>query len=131
MPQTILIVDDDDVFRDGLYCLLDDEDFQVYQANNGRAAMQMLKEKIAEIDLVITDILMPQMDGIEFSRWVRDTYPDMTVLAMSGGSRLTIQGTEKHYNYLSTCLKLGYVQDAIEKPFEVQEIIKKIQGLLN
>ena len=130
MTQTILIVDDDDVFRSGLACLLDDADFSTYAANNGRAAMSVLKEKGDEINLVITDVIMPQMDGIEFSRWVKEHYPSITILAMSGGSRLTVKGTEKHYSYLSTCLKLGYAQDTIEKPFEVDEILDKIQHLL-
>ena len=130
MAQTILIVDDDDVFRNGLSCLLDDEDFNTYEANNGRSAIAVLKDKANEIDLIITDVIMPHMDGIEFSRWVKENHPNITTLAMSGGSRLTIKGTEKHYSYLSTCLKLGYVQDAIEKPFEVHEILEKIHTLL-
>ena len=69
-PKHILIVEDDKDYRDVLTELLEEEGFKVHYAENGQVGMDLLKN--TDIDLVLLDILMPQMDGITFYNNMRN-----------------------------------------------------------
>ena len=63
MPESILIVDDEDIIRESLTFILAKEGYRVREAPNGRAALDIIRED--GIDLVLTDLEMPEMKGIE------------------------------------------------------------------
>ncbi|HNF87104.1 MAG TPA: response regulator, partial [bacterium] len=71
MPKKILIVDDNKTVRTLLSINLRKENFEVIEAENGAEGLQMVNDHLP--DLVISDIIMPQMDGFEFCRKVRET----------------------------------------------------------
>lgn len=81
--KKVLLVEDDEFGRYALRELLSDAAFDVAEADNGLAARRMLEGDT--FDLVVTDIFMPDMDGIELIRLIRKTYPDVKILALSGG----------------------------------------------
>ena len=82
MPK-IMLVEDDEIGRFAFRSLLDGAGCQVVDVDNGFEAVRMLQQD--HFDLVITDVFMPEMDGVELIREIRDSYPDMKVLAVSGG----------------------------------------------
>ena len=76
----ILIVDDEKLEREGIKYLLSQEEGErkIYEASNGREALKVLKEK--EIDLLLTDIKMPHMDGLELTSRVKEQKPELPVV---------------------------------------------------
>lgn len=82
MPQTILIADDHRLLREGLRALLERDGFQVIaEADNGRSAVRLAKE--LQPDIVITDIAMPDLNGLEATRQICAEAPRAKVLALS------------------------------------------------
>src|ERR1700694_2289923 len=79
----VLIIDDDVEMRDLLVTLLDAHGFRVLTASNGVRGLQMIRESAPRV--VLTDILMPEQDGMETIRAVRRAHPDVKIIAMSGG----------------------------------------------
>lgn len=79
----ILIIDDDDVFRDVLASALEQSGHHVRQATNGVEGLQMFHATPAE--LVITDIVMPEKEGLDTIRDLRRDFPKARIIAMSGG----------------------------------------------
>lgn len=103
--QRILVVDDEPKIRNLVKKAL--PAFEVVEASNGKEALQSIQEKTP--DLIITDIKMPEMDGITFLTLLRNQHPDMPVLALSG--------------YVSSEEILPYTFDGfIAKPLKLQEI---------
>ncbi|PCJ51389.1 MAG: response regulator [Planctomycetota bacterium] len=116
----ILIVDDDDAFRGSLVTCLTLEGYSVIGVSSGREALMVLLD--IEIDIMITDILMPGMDGVELSLNVKYEYPKLKVVGMSGGDEVIsfdlIERMSKH-------LMTSYIR----KPFEANELLEKIEVL--
>ncbi|MBN2161922.1 MAG: response regulator [Pontiellaceae bacterium] len=81
----ILIIDDDDKIRMLMVRYLERLHYTVAEAENGKHGMIMLET--FGPDLIITDILMPEMDGLEILMALRRQYPNIPVIAMSGGMR--------------------------------------------
>lgn len=83
---TILVIDDDASIRRSLRRILELHDHRVREAGNGSTALADLADRAGQdLDLVITDIYMPEMDGIEFLIRFRDLHPDTPIIAISGG----------------------------------------------
>jgi CheY-like chemotaxis protein len=110
---SILVIDDDETFRRMLRRTLQRLGHEVIEAAEGREALRVLQD--AAIELVMTDILMPGMEGIETIRWLRQRAPQLPVIAMSGGGRLAPDG------YLEVARAFGAVQ-ALSKPFSDAEL---------
>jgi CheY-like chemotaxis protein len=118
----ILIVDDDTCVQTTLCAILEEQGQEVYLVSDGREALRELRE--ASVDLVITDILMPEVDGLELIRTLRRDFPKLKILAMSGGSA-RLNGSDT--------LQLAGVLGAdavIHKPFTFNELNNIIQHLL-
>jgi CheY-like chemotaxis protein len=81
-PYTILVVDDSAEVRSFLAALLEHEGYVVNQAANGKEAQVWCRE--TDIDLIITDIVMPEQEGLETIRMIRQTWPHIPVIAVSG-----------------------------------------------
>ncbi len=123
MSKTILLVDDEDLLREGLREILELRKFSVLEAANGADALEQfaLADKI---DLVISDVVMPEMDGVDFIDHLRKSFPDVPILTMSGGSRVV----SARYG-LDSALLSG-ANDTISKPFTSKQLLAKIDELL-
>lgn len=82
-PLTILIVDDEELIRELLQWMLQDAGHTVHVARNGQDAMAFLNAH-GPVDVVLSDINMPCMDGIELQRQMHATWPDLPILLTSG-----------------------------------------------
>ena len=124
--NNILVVDDIIDVRDELSHILQDEGYIVTTASNGIEALQVLEAQ--QIDLVITDILMPEMDGIELVDKAKKLYlPDLQYILISGGGR-KLAGD---YDYLEVTKKLTGVSTLLKKPFKPDELIEMVTSLLS
>lgn len=115
---TILVVDDDKNTRLFMKSLLKNEGYDVVLANDGKEALECLDQKA--IDLMIVDIMMPNIDGYELTDVVRNSYSNMPILMVSAKQK-TIDR------------KMGYlvgIDDYMSKPVDEEEFILKIKALL-
>jgi len=118
----ILIVEDENELREMLKISLLRRNFTVLEAANGKEAIIHFKPSIT--DLVVTDIIMPEEDGLKVVMKLRELKPTLKIIAISGG------GKAGPGNYLSLANALG--ADAIySKPFSINDLIAKIEELLN
>jgi len=118
----ILLVDDDEAFRHMLRRTLERAGHRVTEANDGAAALHVVAHD-ATIDLVITDIIMPNREGIETIRALRHDYPQVKIIAMSGGGRIRPEG------YLDVAKAFGAVR-VLSKPFDNHELFAAIKEAL-
>jgi PAS domain S-box-containing protein len=118
-PFRILIADDEEKIRKSLSGLLKEQGYEVMTVENGLECLQMMSAKI--YDLVILDIVMPGIDGIEVLKGIKQRYNDMEVIMITGYA-----DKEKAI----TALRLN-AYDFIEKPFESKEILNTINNCLS
>lgn len=116
--QRVLIVDDDPGIRRTLHILLSREGFQVSQARDGVEALRLWRDQGG--DLVITDLHMPEKNGIETIVELLSHSPGLRIIAMSGG------GQTKRLDLLSNASLLGAVL-TIEKPFTLSEMMSLVR----
>jgi CheY-like chemotaxis protein len=116
----VLVVDDETQMRDVLCQALERHGHTVDQAADGRQALQRLGEH--QPDLVITDLVMPEMEGIETIQALRRKCPTIPIIAISGGGRV---GPE---NYLSMAGQIG-ANRTFAKPFRLEEILIAVREL--
>lgn len=85
----ILVVDDESIEREGISFLIEKYKFplEVAQATNGKTALEYMRTH--PIDILLTDVKMPQMDGLELARHTFEKYPDVRILVFSAYSALT------------------------------------------
>jgi CheY-like chemotaxis protein len=81
-PRTILLVEDDEDVRDATAAILDAEGFRVLVARSGEEAMQLLGQE--QVDLLLTDIVMPGINGIELARRAKRLHPNLKLMFMTG-----------------------------------------------
>ena len=125
--KCILIVDDIQDVREELALLLTDEGYHSIQASNGIEALDSLREN--KVDLLISDILMPEMDGIELSKAARTHAPELKIILISGGGQKNAKAEE--YDYLSMAQKLVKIDHVLKKPVKPSVIIFHINQLLH
>ena len=117
--QEILIVDDEEVIRELLSDALSDSGNGINLADSGRNALDSMREK--HIDLLLTDIMMPEMDGLELIRCVRQEFPEVIPMVMTGYATLdTARAAFKEgaYDYVLKPFNITEVKIAIENAFE-------------
>lgn len=119
MFPTILAVDDEVAILDSLSGILSDEGFEILTASNGYEALKIIEEESP--DLVLLDIWMPGIDGIETLREIKRTNPFLQVVIISGHGTIetAVQAT-----------KLG-AYDFIEKPLSIEKVVVTINNALN
>ena len=114
----ILVVDDDRPLRHGLSQLLELAGYEVWTAEDGLEAAETLAGQ--RFDLLLTDLKMPRMDGIELTREARRLLPRIPVIVLTGiGDLDSVQET----------LQAGAVE-LVTKPFEASQMLSTIKGLL-
>jgi DNA-binding NtrC family response regulator len=119
--QRIMVVDDDPGIRRALHILLSRSGYDVTQARDGLEALRLWRDKGG--DLVITDLHMPEKDGIETIIELLNHSPGIRIIAMSGG------GQTKRLDLLGNATMLGAVL-TIEKPFTLSEMMTLVRRAL-
>jgi len=117
----ILIVDDEAEIRVMLNNIFNDN-YEIVEATNGVEAKKICDS--TDVDLMITDIVMPEMHGVDLVLEIRRDHPDMPIIAMSGGG-----GVTGRFDYLKIVSLLG-VDEVMQKPFETTSLRKKVKELL-
>lgn len=112
MPS-ILLVDDDDLSRGAVHKMLERAGFTVHSTGTGQAGLDFYRSH--PTDLVITDLIMPDVDGLEVIQQLRRHDRGVRVLAISGGGRVDAE------EYLSVARKFG-ATSVLSKPFTSQEL---------
>lgn len=120
MPR-ILVIDDEPQVRGLLERFLAKEGFEVVVAADGAAGLRALHA--TPVDLVITDIVMPEREGIGFIMEARKEFPALRIIAISGGGRM---GPE---SYLTIARELG-ANRAFAKPLDLPEFLAAVRELL-
>ncbi len=116
--KRILIVDDDAAVRRVLQTILEEAGHYVEVATNGREALDRMAA--GGIDLMITDLVMPEQEGIETIKRLRKEHPDVKVIAMSGafgGDYLQIAGFMGAHSTLVKPIRMRTVLEAVEAVF--------------
>jgi DNA-binding NtrC family response regulator len=115
---SILVVDDELLIRDLLYDFFNGQGWQITVAENGEKALEILRAK--KVDLVLTDLRMPEMDGMALTTLVRESYPDMPVVIMTG------------YPSVESAVAAlrSKVADYVTKPFNINELFKTVESHL-
>ena len=111
----VLVIEDNAELREYLRLALEMQDYQVLTAEHGRAALAYLDGH--RVDAVVTDLFMPEMDGIETVAALRKQFPEIRVVAMSGRPGV---------DYLAVARELG-VKHTLRKPFEITELLAALK----
>ena len=118
-PHKILVVDDEEGIRKSLGGLLQDNGYEVVTAGSGLECLKIMSAQ--HLDLVILDIVMPEMGGIEVLQWIKEKHKDTEVIIITGYA---------DKDKAVAAFRFG-VYDFIEKPFESREILNTITHCLN
>ncbi len=118
----IIVIDDDEQIRDMLRLMLERAGYNVTTATNGDEGLKLQEKEKA--DLVITDILMPVQEGIGTIYELRHNYPEVKIIAISGGGGY---GTPSHY--VDMAKKIG-AHRVFMKPFDTQQMLDTVSELL-
>ena len=117
----VLIIDDDAGMLDLLVTLLEAHGFRVLTASSGVRALQVVRESAPPV--VLTDILMPEQDGIETIAAIRRAHPNVKIIAMSGG------GWIDKMDLLRYARGLG-ADATISKPADIDELVQLLRSFL-
>ncbi len=118
----ILVIEDDSSFRNVLVQMLAKAGYEVRQAGDGNQAVEVCTD--FNPDLVLTDIIMPDKEGLETIQDLLAINPNLKIIAMSGGGKF---GPD---SYLPLAQKLG-AKASLQKPFMREELISTIEEVLH
>ncbi|MCP4217149.1 MAG: response regulator [bacterium] len=118
--EVILLVEDQDAVRNFARETLTTFGYTVYQASNGRKALELLDTLKVQVDLLLTDLIMPEMNGMELAEQVEEKYPTIEILYASGY-------TDKHLKHTGA---LDEGIHFIHKPYSIEDLGKKIREVL-
>ena len=116
----ILVIDDDEAIRSVVTLLLSQRGHEVESAKNGRQGFRAAEGK--DFDLLIVDIFMPEMDGLETIRLLRTVKPNLPVIVISGSNAAMP-------DFLSMATKLGAIE-SLRKPFRPAELLETVDMCL-
>lgn len=115
----VLIVDDELIMRQGISHMIDwnNEGFDLIgQASNGEEALELIKENTPHI--VITDVVMPKMDGVELIKILENTYPQIKIIVLSSYS---------DFDYVKTSFKYGAIDYILKPTLSIDELVKTLK----
>jgi DNA-binding response OmpR family regulator len=121
MATRILVIDDDPLVRGTLRAVLETAGYEVTIATDGQAGLDAFRQSPPA--MIITDIVMPEVEGIEMIRQVRSQAPKLPILAISGGGRTGPA------DYLRMAQRLG-ATEVLSKPFDPDELIAVVARCL-
>ena len=116
-PATILLVEDEPAVRQLVALALTRAEYTVLEARDGEQAVAIFDAHVGTIDLLVTDLRMPQMDGTELVRLLRARAPHLKVLCVSG--------------YPGTGTDLLVTEHYLGKPFSKSDLLKKVRLVLD
>jgi CheY-like chemotaxis protein len=117
---TILLIDDEESVRTLFQMALAQAGYRVLTAESGQHGLRLLEQQA--VDLILVDIFMPEMDGLEVIPLLHKIRPACKIIAMSGGAW--------EWDYLDTAKQLG-ANDMLKKPFSLQELLDAVSAHLN
>jgi len=115
----ILIADDDEFIRFTLDTIFKDDGYITTTTKDGKKAKELIVQE--KFDVVITDIKMPEVDGVELLKWIKEAYPQISVIMITGYASLDSS---------IDSLRAG-ADDYIVKPFDVDYLKIQVQGCIN
>ena len=118
--ETILLVDDEEIVKEFVNEILSENGYKILDANNGKQALELLDKFEGEINLLLTDLRMPMMGGVELAEKLREEKPDLKVLFMSGYAKDS--DLEEEGEHI-----IGYLQ----KPFSYGALVGKVREILD
>jgi len=118
--KTILIVDDEEFIRELLSEIIAAKGFAVIEAASGPQAIDIFEQHHASIDLVLLDVILPDMDGREVYFKLKSIRPDVKIVIISGYSQTTVR---------QDLMDAG-VEGYLAKPFEIHHVQQTIQAIL-
>jgi CheY-like chemotaxis protein len=118
---SILVIDDDAAVSRTLSLILTRAGYQVSTVTSGRKGLEMLSE--GGFDLVLTDIIMPELDGIEAIRRIRTDHPGLRIIAMSGGGQID------KADFLHMAEALG-ADRVLEKPVRSERLLELVGSVM-
>ena len=116
---TILLIDDEESVRTVFQVALERAGYRVLTAESGQHGLRLLEQQA--VDLILVDIFMPEMDGLELIPLLRKTRPASKIIAISGASG--------RMDHLDTAKYLG-AHDTLKKPFSLQELLRAVSSQL-
>jgi two-component system, response regulator, stage 0 sporulation protein F len=119
LAPAVLVVDDDEGMRSLLRRMLERAGFAVVTAAHGREALERIRMRV--IDVVITDMVMPEMDGIELTRALVAEYPGLPIIAISG--------VHDWSNYFRIAIRFG-AKAGLQKPVSAVALIQAVREQL-
>jgi putative two-component system response regulator len=117
-PVDCLVVDDEPRLRQVLVHLMHNDGFRCFEAGNGVEAIELLERQ--PVTLVMSDMRMPRMDGIELLRQVRERWPDTAVVMITAVAEVEVA---------VSCLSMG-AMDYLTKPFHIEEVRARVRQAL-
>jgi len=120
-PKRVLVVDDDPEMREAMARILGGAGYAVELAADGDQAIEVQRARPAEV--LITDVFMPSRDGLETIQYFRVEYPDVGIIAMTGGSP-----TGRVDEYLKVA-KVAGANATLRKPFAAQALLDSVSSL--
>ena len=118
----ILIIDDEELIRKMLRKLFKKNGYDVMEAHNGNQGIKLFKDY--DPDLIITDLIMPEKEGLETIKKIKKLNPEIKIIAISGG------GVVDPSMYLKLAKKFG-AQYSFKKPIENEKLLMAVKNLLN
>ena len=116
----LLVIDDNKEILEALYDFLSKKNYDVVPASNGLEGLKLIENEKKGFDLVITDLIMPDISGVALISIIKKKYPNTRVIAITGWG--------EHPEALATEAEADHV---LEKPFELSDLEKLIEKLLS
>lgn len=120
--RTILLVEDEDMLRGLIRELLEIKGYSVIEASEGVEALEMMRSSDRPIDLVLTDVVMPNMSGSELAERLKEDYPGLKVIFMSGFTGANNAAIHKNLGMPGVAF--------LQKPFRLNALIGVVEDLL-
>jgi CheY-like chemotaxis protein len=115
----LLVADDEPAIRAYMKAVLESEKFEIIEAGDGLDALAVVKKFGSRIDLLITDISMPLMDGITLSRAVTGRFPSISIIVVTGSPEYEWQGS------------IPPECSVLKKPVDPGTLLRTVRGVLN
>ncbi len=119
--ETILVVEDDENVRGLVLSLFSELNYRIISVHNGKEALEVFNARASDIDMVITDLVMPEMGGMELCQKLKEIDPDVKIVALSGYPLL-----QEDETLMKECFDKW-----IQKPFNVKDLAETVSLLLN
>ena len=119
-PSKLLLIDDDESVLANLRYFLSDKKYDVSSASDGLEGLKLLETEEQGFDLVITDLVMPNISGVGLIAIIKKKFPSLPVIAITGWG--------EHPEELATEFQADQI---LEKPFELSELDKAIKGIIS